>query len=63
MKAINRFCHGGIRLELWVEKRHPDVWTEWQYSEAVERMDFWDWLYQEHWDVLAEYRAETLKER
>lgn len=31
-------------LEEWIEANHPDVFDEWALSEAVEWIDFWDWL-------------------
>lgn len=43
------------KLEEWAEEFHPYILREWEYSEVVEWLDFWDWLEYEHFEVMDEF--------
>ena len=42
-------------LESWLTATHPSIIDTWEYSEAVEWIDLWDWLDQEFSDILDEF--------
>jgi len=49
-----KFTHAR-QLEWWMEENHPGVFNEWEL-EASSLMDLWDWLQQEHYGVIDEFR-------
>ncbi len=50
----NKF-HDAADLERWANNFHFGILVEWECSEVVEWADFWDWLEQEHPEVLDEF--------
>ena len=52
------------KLEEWMCEHYPDVFEDWVCSEAIEWIDFWDWLADgEEYELFDEFSAWFNKER
>ena len=46
-----------VELEYWAEKYAPHRLAGWQYSDACEYLDFWEWLDLNHPNVLSDFES------
>ena len=53
---MNKFLDSA-KLEHWCNTFYFDILDEWECSEVVELIDFWDWLDQTYPKILAEFKA------
>jgi hypothetical protein len=45
-------------LEQWAISHHPDILNEWEDSEFMEWIDFWDWLGDEYPELLCAFEKD-----
>ena len=56
MNQPNKFLNSA-KLEHWCNTFYFETLDEWECSEVVELIDFWDWLDRTYPEILAEFKA------